>query len=135
MLRSLLFRTANSKRRRIVGDFYLGWEQWLNLEKIWPADISQGSFWLSHYCSILDHFIINDAIRGKNTSFFKCRNDEQNSAYALTEVNLVPKIKLFIVPLVSFVNIEDLKLKIKLLSVMLWSEPKKNAPKRSIVSK
>ena len=59
--------------------------QWLNLEQIWPEDISPGSFWWSRFCSILDHFIINVVIRGKNTSFFKCRNDELNTAYALNQ--------------------------------------------------
>ena len=50
--------------------------QWLNLEQIWPADISPSSFLWSCYCSIPDHFIINVAKRGKNTNFFKCCNDE-----------------------------------------------------------
>ena len=62
--------------------------QWLNLEQIWPADISPSSFWWNRFCSILNHFIINVAKRGKKNNFFKCRNDEKNTAYALTDYSL-----------------------------------------------
>ena len=42
---------------------------WPNLEQI---------FQQAHFdeATIFDHFIINVAIRGKNTSFLNCRNDE-----------------------------------------------------------
>ena len=82
-LQNCKFSSSFSKRRRIVGDFYLGWkhadQNYLPNGLIWSKfdlQIFQAHFDEDAILLILDHFIINVVIRGKNTSFFKCRDDE-----------------------------------------------------------